>query len=219
MAPVVTQSDAVTPYRKKVFNYLALGDSYTIGQSIPEDENHPNQLVTLLKKDGLEGQLKIIAVTGWTTGQLKTAVSLAQNDGSLRESYDIVTLLIGVNDQYRGLDAAAYKPTFEALLKKAIGLAGDNANHVIVLSIPDWGVTPFAGGKESSRIAGEIDAYNHINKQLSKQYGTNYVEITWDTRVTGNDRGFLAADGLHYSEKEYALWAEKLAEKIKLLLR
>ncbi|MES1226200.1 MAG: GDSL-type esterase/lipase family protein, partial [Bacteroidota bacterium] len=123
-APVSVHNDSAMHYSKTTFTYLALGDSYTIGQSIPENENYPHQVVSLLKKDGLEGQLKIIATTGWTTDQLEVGISSAERDGLLLKPYDIVTLLIGVNNQYRGdQEIGAYKPAFEELLIKAISLA------------------------------------------------------------------------------------------------
>jgi lysophospholipase L1-like esterase len=205
-APVSVHNDTATDYSKKSFTYLALGDSYTIGQSVPEKENYPNQTITLLKKDGLEGQVRIIATTGWTT------------EGSLLKTYDVVTLLIGVNNQYRDQEAAIYKPGFEELLKKAIMLADNNVNHVIVISIPDWGVTPFGVGRGSDMITKEINAYNDINKQLSQQYGVNYIDITPLTREAGTDASLLASDELHYSGKEYTLWAEKVAGIIKIVL-
>ncbi|MES1216717.1 MAG: GDSL-type esterase/lipase family protein, partial [Bacteroidota bacterium] len=180
----------------------------------------PHQVVSLLKKDGLEGQLKIIATTGWTTDQLEVGISSAERDGSLLKSYDIVTLLIGVNNQYRGdQEIGAYKPAFEELLTKAISLANGNVNHVIVLSIPDWGATPFAAGRGTDKITKEINAYNDINKQVSEQYGVNYIDITPGTREAANDNSLLASDGLHYSGKEYAIWAEKLEGIIKTILR
>ena len=217
--PVSVHNDTAIKNSKTSYTYLALGDSYTIGQSVPSNENYPNQTATLLKKDSLEGQLKIIATTGWTTDQLKTAITNAESSGLLLKTYDIVTLLIGVNNQYQGQDAAGYKPKFEELLKKAISLAGNKVNHVVVISIPDWGVTPFGSGKEPYKIAKEIDTYNDINKQLSQQYGVNYIDVTPWTREATNDTSLLAADGLHYSGKEYALWAEKLAGIIKVVLR
>ncbi|MCW3115961.1 MAG: lysophospholipase [Chitinophagaceae bacterium] len=217
--PVSPHIDTATHDGKTSFSYLALGDSYTIGQSVSETENYPNQVIALLKKDGWEGQLKIIATSGWTTDHLKWALSVAESNGSLLEEYNIVTLLIGVNDQYQGRPSAAYKPKFEELLKTSIRLAGNKVNHVIVISIPDWSVTPFGAGKEPDEVAKEIDAYNSINKQLSQQYGVNYIDVTPGTREAATDASLLAVDGLHYSGKEYALWAKKLAEIIKVVLR
>ena len=216
--PVSFPADSTVPYRKTNFTYLALGDSYTIGQGVPGTENYPSQVITRLKKENLQGQLKIIATSGWTTDQLKAGILDAATDGSLQSSYDIVSILIGVNNQYQGEPAADYKTGFEDLLKKAIQLSGNAAGHVIVLSIPDWGVTPFATGRDRSIIAEEIDAYNAINKQVSQDYGAYYIDITPGTREVANDASLLAADGLHYSGKEYALWAERVADVVKTML-
>lgn len=192
------------------FTYLALGDSYTIGQSVPAADNYPNQLLGVLKHDSLNGQLKIIATTGWTTDQLQSGIREASQTGTLLPKYDMVTLLIGVNNQYQGQAAAAYGPKFEALLKKSIGLAGNDPRHVIVISIPDWGVTPFASGRNPAQIAREIDAFNDLNYTSAVQYGVNYVNVTELTRMAKSDPSLLAQDNLHYSAKEYALWADQL---------
>ncbi len=198
------------------FTYLALGDSYTIGQGVPLQDNFPNQAVNLLKKDNLFGQLKIIATTGWTTADLASGIAHDQN---ILPAYDIVTLLIGVNNQYHGESPEDYKPAFEALLQKTIALAGNNAKRVIVLSLPDWGVTPFADGRDRAMIATGIDAYNAVNNSLSQQYGVNYIDITPWTREAANDPSLLESFGLHPSAKEYARWAGKLEEIIKEALR
>lgn len=126
------------------------------------------------------------------------------------DSFDFVTLLIGVNNQYRGRSVENYKPQFEELLRKAIRFAGNKADHVVVLSIPDWGVTPFANGRDKAQIATEIDAYNAANKQIAQQYQVHYIDITPWTREAANDNSLLAADGLHPSGKEYKRWAEKI---------
>ncbi len=200
----------------KNFTYLALGDSYTIGQDVPSQDNYPNQAIRLLKNDHLYGQVKIIATTGWTTNNLKTGI---ENDKTLLSQYDIVTLLIGVNNQYQGVPIETYGPGFEELLKKSIAFAGNNVSHVIVLSIPDWSVTPFAGGRDRDMISKEIDAYNAINKNVSGKYGVNYIDITPWTREAAKDPSLIAPGGLHPSGKEYARWAEKLEEIIKKVLR
>ena len=136
----------------------------------------------------------------------------------LLSSYDFVSLLIGVNNQYRGRAVEDYKTQFEALLKKAIQFAGGKVDHVIVLSIPDWGVTPFAQGRDRQQIAREIDAYNAANKSIAQQYQVHYVDITAGTREAATDTTLLAVDGLHPSGKEYAKWAKAVAEIIKSAL-
>ena len=196
--------------------FLALGDSYTIGQNVPSSENFPNQTVQLLKGQGYDfNAAEIVATTGWTTDELQNNI----NNRSFTPPYDIVTLLIGVNNQYRGRPVDTYKPEFENLLKQAIQFAGGKTDHVIVLSIPDWGVTPFAAGRDRDQIAREIDEYNAANKNISETYKVNYIDITPWTREAVNDLSFIASDGLHPSAKEYKRWSEKLADKIKTVIQ
>jgi lysophospholipase L1-like esterase len=198
------------------FTYLALGDSYTIGHGVQPEDNYPNQTISLLKKDNLNGQVKIIATTGWTTDNLKAGI---ENDTTILPEYDIVSLLIGVNNQYQGAPIESYRPAFEDLLKKSIGLAGNHPSHVIVLSIPDWSVTAFASGRDRNLISKEIDAYNAINKEIAEKYGVNYIDITPWTREAASDPSLIASDGLHPSGKEYARWALRLEGLIKNALK
>ena len=194
------------------YYYLALGDSYTIGQSVAPQDNFPSQVISIMKNDSIDFQpARIIAKTGWTTDELETGIKTANAADPLRSSYDFVSLLIGVNNQYRGRSVADYKPEFEELLKKAIHFAGNKADHVVVVSIPDWGVTPFANGRDRAQIAVEIDAYNAVNKEIALQYNVHYTDITPWTREAATDNSLLAADGLHPSGKEYRRWAEKIA--------
>jgi lysophospholipase L1-like esterase len=197
-------------------SYLALGDSYTIGESVLPPGNFPNQTVQILTQVGYNFKApEIVAKTGWTTDELQNNI----NSHTFNRPYDIVTLLIGVNNQYRGRPVDTYKPEFENLLKQAIQFAGSKADHVFVLSIPDWGVTPFAAGRDRDQIAREIDEYNAANKTISEYYKVNYIDITPWTREAANDLSLLAADGLHPSAKEYKRWSEKLADKIKVLIQ
>ncbi|HEY6064026.1 MAG TPA: GDSL-type esterase/lipase family protein, partial [Chitinophagaceae bacterium] len=157
-------SSAVQPAKK--YYYLALGDSYTIGERVPPQDNFPNRVYSIMNNDTVDFQPPhIIARTGWTTDELEEGIVATNNVNPLRSTYDFVSLLIGVNDQYRGRSVDNYKPAFEELLKKAIRYAGNKAERVVVLSIPDWGVTPFAEGRDRAQIAREIDAYNAANKQ------------------------------------------------------
>ena len=196
---------------KKIY-YLALGDSYTIGQSVTAAENFPNQAVALLQEDTFNFEpARIIAKTGWTTDELNTGIAAANSIDPLRPSYDFVSLLIGVNNQYRGRTVENYKSEFEELLKKAIHFADERADRVIVVSIPDWGVTPFARGRNRAQIAREIDAYNVINNRISLQYHVEYIDITSWTREAAADLSLLANDGLHPSGKEYKRWAGRIA--------
>jgi len=191
-------------------NYLALGDSYTIGESVPADESYPYLLASALTAQKHPASSPtIIAVTGWTTDNLINAVSQA---GLTGKKYDLVTLLIGVNDQYQHLSQDNYKVKFQQVLNTAINFAGGNKDHVFVLSIPDWGVTPFAAGK-GSVISPQIDQFNAINKQISTATGVNYLDITGVSRQAAHDRDLIAGDGLHPSAKMYLEWV-KLLEPI-----
>jgi lysophospholipase L1-like esterase len=202
----------MTDQTKSTYSFLALGDSYTIGESVPSNDNFPNQTTQLLKNSGYDFKpAEIVARTGWTTDELQNNI----NNHSFTPPYNIVTLLIGVNNQYRGRPVDEYKPQFEDLLKQAIQFAGNKADHVIVLSIPDWGVTPFASGRDRDQIAREIDAYNAANKTISEQYKVHYIDITPWTREAASDLSLLANDGLHPSAKEYKRWAEKILSIVK----
>lgn len=193
----------------KSFRYLALGDSYTIGESVALNKNFPNQTVALLRKEKISIEdPAIIAKTGWTTDELQEML----NRTRLQIPFDFVTLLIGVNNQYRGRSAEEYAVQFTQLLQQAIGYAGEKPNHVIVLSIPDWGVTPFAEGRDRAKIAREIDAFNIINEEISKQYKVYYINITAFTREAATDKTLVTKDGLHPSAKDYGRWAEKVKE-------
>lgn len=193
--------------------FLALGDSYTIGESVAENERWPNQLADLLKPqiNGREVEVKIIARTGWTTNELWEGI---QKD-TLSPPYDMVSLLIGVNNQYRGYDIEEYRSEFIFLLNKAIEYAGGDKNKVFVVSIPDWGVTPFAQGQNAEKIASEIDSFNQVNKEETQKLGVEYVDVTPVSREAVNDAELIANDGLHPSGKMYAEWA-KLALPVAL---
>jgi lysophospholipase L1-like esterase len=194
------------PVEEKPFisrTYLALGDSYTIGHDVPESDRYPVQLKDSLEKVGIKiEKLQIIARTGWTTDELSKAMDGAELD----ESYGMVTLLIGVNNQYRGFTAESYRPEFVALLQRAIKLAGNNVNNVIVLSIPDWGVTPFAQGRDTEKTATEIDAYNAVNKQESLAAGVEWIDVTTISREALDRPELIANDGLHPSGVMYYYW-------------
>ena len=190
------------------YSYLALGDSYTIGEQVETKDNFPNQVTALLKEKGILFETpRIIAQTGWTTDELQTAISKS----ALKDKYDLVTLLIGVNNQYRGRKVEEYIPGFESLLKQAIQFAGNDTGHIIVLSIPDWGVTPFAEGRDREQIAREIDQFNSANETIAKKYNVHYINVTESTREAVSDKSLLASDGLHPSAKEYGRWAKKVA--------
>jgi lysophospholipase L1-like esterase len=194
-----------------MYTYLALGDSYTIGEQVAYADNFPNQLTTLLRAVGTYvADPMIVATTGWTTDELSTAIRERHISGT----YDFVTLLIGVNNQYRGRDTENYTGEFHDLLVQAIAFAGSRADKVFVVSIPDWGATPFAADRDRVQIAQEIDAYNAINRQMASEYGCGYLEITESTRQNADKAGYLAPDGLHPSGLEYAIWARGLCEMV-----
>jgi lysophospholipase L1-like esterase len=185
--------------------FLALGDSYTIGESAAPEERWPVQLAALLGGRGfnIEPPL-IIAVTGWTTDELSDGIDRANPQGV----YDLVSLLIGVNNQYRGRNLDEYREQFAALLKRAIGFAGGRPDRVLVLSIPDWGVTPFAAGRDRGAIAAAIDTFNAISREEAALTGAHYVDITPASRRAADDPSLIANDGLHPSGKMYTEWAQ-----------
>ena len=196
------------------YTYLALGDSYTIGEQVPIFENFPYQTIQFLRNQ-FKGTHQfhppeIVAKTGFTTDELNEQISKTV----LQSTYDIVTLLIGVNNQYRGRVFDNFALEFEDLINQAIAFAGGNNKRVYVLGIPDWGATPFAEGKDRVKIAGEIDEYNNCCENISKKYSCNYIEITNSQREDALNPEFLAVDQLHPSGKEYAKWARLLFQKI-----
>lgn len=184
--------------------YLALGDSYTIGESVEVTERFPNQLADFLKAGGTQTEVTIIAKTGWTTNELWDGIQASE----INPPYDLVSLLIGVNNQYRGYDINEYREQFVFLLNKSIEYAGGNPQRVIVLSIPDWGVTPFAHGQGGERIARDIDAFNAVNRAETEKAGAQYINITPISREAAHDVTLIAGDGLHPSGKMYLEWAK-----------
>lgn len=195
-----------------MLTYLALGDSYTIGEQVEPSLNFPSQTAAMLTQQGLPtAEPKIIAVTGWTTDELAEAIEKE----NLKGTYSFVTLLIGVNNQYRGRSIENYREEYTALLKQAIAFAGGDPSHVFVLSIPDWGVTPFAEGRDRVQIAKDIDAYNKAKEEITKAHKVHWLEITESTRKHGIDESYLVEDKLHYSGKEYGVWAERLVQMVK----
>lgn len=189
--------------------YLALGDSYTIGESVKESERWPVQLAKALTKKGVKvSSPLIIATTGWRTDNLKEAIVNAK----LKNQYDLVSLLIGVNNQYQGKPASQYAVEFEALLKMAIQLARGKASNVFVVSIPDYGYTPFGLAKKES-ISKQIDEFNAINQRIAEQYKVAWYNITDISRQGLIDPSLVAEDGLHPSGKMYTLWVERMLEQ------
>jgi lysophospholipase L1-like esterase len=185
--------------------YLALGDSYTIGEGIDADGRWPVQLARALRAGGVAlDDPDIIAATGWTTDELSAAIDVAQPPAG----FALVSLLVGVNNQYRGRDVDEYRAQFEALLARATALAGDRPGRVLVLSIPDWGVTPFAiaSARDRDRIARELDAFNAAAQAACAAHGIAFVDVTTASRAHGGEPAMLADDGLHPSAAMYAQW-------------
>jgi lysophospholipase L1-like esterase len=196
-------------------HYLALGDSYTIGEAVADGERWPALLVQRLRQAGVAiDDPRIIATTGWTTDELAQGMDAA----SLAPAYGLVTLQIGVNNQYRGRSAPEYRKQFFMLLSRALALAGDQAAHVVVVSIPDWGVTRFAReqGRGRTRIAVELDAYNAIARDETQRSGARFVDITGISRTHPE---LVADDGLHPSAAQYALWVEAIEPVVRAALR
>lgn len=189
--------------------YLALGDSYSIGEAVPAADRFPVQLANRLREAGF-GDLaepEIIATTGWTTDELSAGIDAAEPEGR----FDLVTLLIGVNNQYRGRPIEEYDEEFRALLQRAIGFAGGDSRRVVVVSIPDWGVTPFAADRDRASIAREIDAFNDVNRGEAQRQVARYVDVTGISRRAAEEPALIAADGLHPSGEMYRRWVEAMA--------
>ncbi len=195
---------AQQPVKSKPMKFLALGDSYTIGESVAEDQRWP---VLLVKELNARGQKfsppNIIATTGWRTDDLKNAI-LRENPA---KDYDLVSLLIGVNNQYQGKSVESYAPEFEELLKMAIVFAGGDKSKVFVVSIPDYGFTPF-GKEKQEKITRELNEYNRVNASITEKYGIRYFNITDISRKGFDDPELIASDGLHPSGKQYAEWVK-----------
>lgn len=198
--------------------YLALGDSYTIGEGVDESGRWPVQLAKALRDEGIAvADPHVLAQTGWTTDELDAAIDDAEPSF---DEYDFVSLLIGVNNQYRGRPLDEYRLQFAALLDRAIGFAGGRARRVIVLSIPDWGVTPFAHEqlRSTKLVGGQIDAYNAAAREVCDAAGVAFVDITPVSRARGAEPGMLAEDGLHPSAAMYAEWTRLVLPMARALL-
>lgn len=197
-----------------MLSYLALGDSYTIGEGVPAEGRWPLRLAAALRAQGVAlADPTVLATTGWTTDELSAAMDAA----TFAPPYDLVSLLIGVNNQYRGRSADEYRGEFRRLLERAIALAGARPQRVLVLSIPDWGVTPFAqaSGRDTTQIATELDAFNAIAAEATRAAGAAFVDIA---PISRDFPALLADDNLHPSAAQYALWAEAALPSARRLL-
>jgi len=198
------------PVSDTLHTYLALGDSYTIGEAVADSKRFPAQTVKLLANKNIQCKTSdIIAANGWATTDLLNALALK----SIKNNYSIVSLLIGVNNQYQHKPIDQYKKEFTGLLHKAIAYTGYNS-RVMVLSIPDYSVMPFAAKMDTARIAKEIDAFNAANKEISLNAGVQYIDITPISREAKNNPALIARDGLHPSAYQYLLWSQLLTDKI-----
>ncbi len=196
-------------------SFLALGDSYTIGQSVALNDRFPAQATGLLRASVIKiNDPDYIATTGWTTQNLINAIA----NINPKNNYDVVTLLIGVNDQYQRMDTAGYRLRFMQLLNTSVNLAGGRRTRVFVLSIPDYSVTPFVGQQYKPQVRAEIAWFNAINKEITLRYNIVYVDITPSSREAETNNSLVAGDGLHPSGLEYKKWAAMLAPHIKTVL-
>ncbi|RYF75612.1 MAG: SGNH/GDSL hydrolase family protein [Cytophagaceae bacterium] len=202
--------------RFRNISVLSIGDSYTIGESVQENDRWSVQLAGLLRGRGADVQNPtIIARTGWTTAELSEAIAASGN----KQQYDLVSLMIGVNNQYRGQSVDRYRTEFRQLLQTAVHYARNQPAHVVVLSIPDWGASPFAASRDKVTIAKQIDDFNTVASQECAKAGVAYVDITPLTRQAAGDASQFATDGLHYSGKQMKKWAEKALPVVEKLLK
>jgi len=211
-----TMVEPEIPIEAGVYRYLSVGDSYTIGESVPENDRWSVILTDLLRKNNVKiANPEIIARTGWTTAELAEGIKSRNPKGP----YNIVSLLIGVNNQYRGQSLQRYRTELQDLLQQCVGFTSGQADRVFVLSTPDWGVTPFAKGADQAKIAAEIDTFNQVAKEECGKLGIAFIDITPISRTALNDASMIANDGLHFSGKMYRLWAEKSLPVVQRLLR
>lgn len=203
------RSESMSDYKHK---HLALGDSYTIGEAVSKEERWPEQLAARLFADSIRIEPEIIATTGWTTDELLNGIVSENPSGP----YDLVSLLIGVNNQYRGYPIDQYEREFKQLLNKAIEFAGGNPYNVFVVSIPDYGVTPFAKekGLDSEKIAEELHRYNAIAEKIATLRDVRFINITPGSKDAANDPELIAEDGLHPSAKMYERWVDEMYQAV-----
>ncbi|MEO9887623.1 MAG: SGNH/GDSL hydrolase family protein [Balneola sp.] len=202
--------------QKEKTSYLALGDSYTIGESVADDLRWPVQLVQKLNNSGFSVQPpEIIAKTGWTTNELQAAIAKEKP----KNNFDLVSLLIGVNNQYRGYPIEQYTKEFTELLKQAISFANDNPKNVFVVSIPNYGVTPFGMGKGEDKIRQELLIYDSIADSISSEFNISFINITPVSEKAKEDPTYIANDQLHPSGKQYTEWVDLILPRVKTILK
>ena len=197
-------------------HFLALGDSYTIGESVPVELNFPNQLFRMANEEGIRMEKpRIIAKTGWTTDELIKGIEEANEAEPIGKDHDLVSLLIGVNNQYQGKLVEEFKKEFSALLEMALDFAGGRFKNLMIISIPDWGVTPFAADRDRNQISREIDAFNKVVETIAKSRNIHYIYVTKWTRESATNPELLAEDGLHPSGLEYERWSLQMLSYLK----
>ncbi len=210
------QNKKMTVSNTKTLKYLALGDSYTIGESVADAERFPMQLAAMLSANKINvATPEIIARTGWTTNELQAAI----NEAKPTSDYDLVTLLIGVNNQYRGYPMAQYLTEFEALLKQAIIFGKGATENIIVVTIPDYGVTPFAEGRDRAKIGKEVLDYNNEATAIAKRYNIRVVDIYAISQKAKENNELVASDGLHPSALMYKAWTAEIYPQAVAILR
>jgi lysophospholipase L1-like esterase len=215
--PVGSSVPAPDPRREPTKTYLSLGDSYTIGESVAENERWSVQLVEILNANNLGLKPpEIIARTGWTTYHLKTTLKASPPQ---LKNYDMVSMLIGVNNQYRGESKTIFREDFRELLQLCIGYAGGNKQKVFVLTIPDWGTTPFASGVNKQSISSDIESFNIIIKDEARSAGVPIVELFDLSQFAASDASMVAVDRLHFSGKMYRLWANRAFDVARLIVK
>lgn len=196
---------------EEVLSYLALGDSYTIGEAVDSTERWPVQMAVRLRESGIRvADPEIVARTGWTTDELEAGIRAADPSGP----FGLVSVLIGVNNQYRGRDPGEYRVQLRGLLERAVSFAGDRPERVLVLSIPDWSVMPFAEGRDVEAIAREIDDFNRIKAEESAALGIRFVNVTDISRAAAGDSSLVAEDGLHPSGTQYSRWVDRALPEV-----
>lgn len=198
------ESDNITVVEQDPLRYLALGDSYTIGESVEDSFRWPVQLAERLRKEGIEiKDPRIIAITGWTTQDLLQAMDSQLNN----DKFDLVSVLIGVNNQYQGKSIEAYETDLHEIFKRAISHSARGAEGVFALSIPDYGQTPFGASREEE-IGQELDEFNRVFEEVAKHYDVDFFNITPISRRAKEEPELIAEDDLHPSGEMYKQWVD-----------
>ena len=201
----------MSPSKIEMTTFLALGDSYTIGESVSIESRWPNLLARELVSYDIDlKEVNIVAKTGWTTDELMSHLKKT----NISSNYDLVGLCIGVNNQYRGRSTEEFRAQFSEVLDMAISYANNNVDNVFVLSIPDWSVVPFAEGRDLEKIKEEIRAFNKIKKEVTQEKNCTFIDITKISRKAKYKKKYVAKDGLHFSGSMHELWVAEIIKKM-----